>query len=62
MAPPPSVAGSGDSRRARELHFSDVQQLEILAGDGIFVALAQEADVVGIFQIFEASRDSVPSS
>jgi hypothetical protein len=33
-----------------------VQQLEILAGDGIFVAAAQEANVIGIFQVFEARR------
>ena len=40
-----------------ELHFSHVQQFEILARDGVLVAPAQEANVVGIFQIFEASSD-----
>ena len=37
-----------------QLNFPDMQQLEVFAGDRIFVAPAQEADVVGIFQVFHA--------
>ena len=32
-----------------------VQQFEVLASDRVFVALAQEADIVGIFQLFNSS-------
>ncbi len=46
----------GDAGCAGQLHFAHVQQFEILAGDGVFVAPAQEANVVGVFQVFEAAR------
>ena len=58
-AGPPIRTGSGYAWRAGQLHFSHVQQFEILAGDGVLVALAQEANVVGIFQVFEARWDNV---
>ena len=49
----PNRRRSRYSGYARQLHLSHVQQLEILAGDGIFVPFAQEAHIVRIFQIFE---------
>ena len=43
-----------------KLHISNVQKFEILAGNGILVAFAQEANVVGIFQLLKAR--GIPSS
>ena len=35
-----------------------MQQLEVFVGDRIFIALAQKADVVGIFQVFDSRREA----
>ena len=38
------------------LHISLPKDSEVFPSDGIFVAAAQEANVIGIFQVFEARR------
>lgn len=38
-----------------DLHFAEVDELEIFSRDGIFVTAAQEAHVVGVFEIFKTS-------
>ena len=44
-----------DSRSERHLHIAHVKDLEILPGDGVFVASAQKADLVGVLQFLDAS-------
>src|SRR5260370_37781702 len=38
----------------RLLYIADVKNLEVFSGDGIFVAFAQESDLVGVFQFLDA--------
>ena len=53
---PAEGCGSRYSRRAGQLHFAHMQQFEVFVGERILIALSQEADVVGVFQFFEARR------
>jgi len=41
-------------RSERHLHIAHVENLEVFSGDGIFVAFAQEAELVGVFQLLDA--------
>src|SRR5581483_454755 len=45
-----------DPNRRAHLDFSEVEQLEILPGRGIFVASPQETNVVTVFQFFQPHR------
>src|SRR5438128_6438174 len=45
--------GASDTASERKLHFAQVKDLELLPRDRIFIALAQEAHVVRVFQLFD---------
>jgi hypothetical protein len=36
------------------LHIAHVENLEVFSGDRIFVTFAQEADLIGVFQLLDA--------
>ena len=44
-----------DSRSERHLHIAHVKDSEVFSSDGIFVASAQKADLVGVLQFLDAS-------
>src|SRR5438105_10813471 len=46
----------GNTPSEGKFHITKVKQLEVLARNRIFVTPAQEAQIVGAFQIFEANR------
>jgi len=42
-----------NSRSKGALYVGYVEELEVFPGDGVFVAFAQEAQIVGVFEILE---------